>query len=549
MKILMYTLALMSAFFSFNVFSTADCIGSGVYNSIAKKCVVEPKITSIYTASITVPSQFGGPATFTSSSPFSESEAQLQAVISTKNLIDSHLTTLLDCDFYYCFQRTTSNFSADPDNVGRFSLTVNYTPNCPEGHDCPNKQPTTTRQNAGYLTPASVETGPTCPNDNEPLYDNLETFGTTNFCTYQQNQEPEPDDKCDEFGNNSMLPPKSGVGQEGQTACYTNPTTGLQCQYKQGGDNFIATGKTCDGDENDYGDKPTPEPPPDGGDDNCYNYGSQGQVLICDVDPNEGCNPLLINGETQYQCPAGCGSMDGVYFCTYDDKDGDGVPDDKNGNGVPDKDETCVNGKCTPNRPDDDNTTPTPEKPDMTQTNTRLDSVIGELDSIGGKINKTNQTLDGINSGIQAMKQGQEKSNGILTGVEKNTKLTAENTDVIAGNTKAILDSINETETGDTFNTELSKSFYESNYEDGFSGVWEIKSKSFEQTETFKFLQQFKFNSSGSAPDTQICFNMGPSMDFGCAELPLPSPQLLAILKVFILITAAFLCRALIFGG
>jgi len=38
-------------------------------------------------------------------------------------------------------------------------------------------------------------------------------------------------------------------------------------------------------------------------------------------------------------------------------------------------------------------------------------------------------------------------------------------------------------------------------------------------------------------------------MNLGCAELPLPSPQLLAILKVFILITAAFLCRALIFGG
>lgn len=408
---------------------------------------------------------------------------------------------------------------------------------------------TSPQNGARYSAPKDTATG-TCPPDDYPEYNIPVGEGSTLMCAkeLQPEPEPEPDDKCDEFGNNSMLPPKSGVGQEGQTACYTNPATGLQCQYKQGGDNFIATGKTCDGDENDYGDKPTPEPPPDGADDNCYNYGSQGKVLICDVDPNEGCNSLLINGETQYQCPAGCGSMDGVYFCTYDDKDGDGKPDDKNGNGVPDKDETCVNGKCTPNRPDDD-TTPTPETPDMTQTNTRLDSVIGELDSIGGNIRKTNQTLDGINSGIQGIKQGQDKSNGLLSGVEKNTKLTAENTDVIAGNTKGILDTLSETDVVNNFNPDSSFSFYESSYENGLEGVWNEKSLEFKQTETFNFLQQFAFNSGGSPPDTQICFNLGSHMDFGCADLPTPSPQLLAILKVFILITAAFLCRALIFGG
>ena len=391
---------------------------------------------------------------------------------------------------------------------------------------------------------------PTCPPDSHPNHIISVGEGDSLMCAkeFVPPPKPDPNAKCDEFGNNSMLPPKSGVGQEGQTACYTNPTTGLQCQYKQGHDNFIATGKTCDGDENDYGDKPTPEPPPDGADDNCYNYGSQGQVLICDVDPNEGCNPIIVSGQQQYQCPAGCGSMDGVYFCTYDDKDGDGIPDDKNGNCVPDNDETCENGKCTPNRPDD-NTTPTPETPDMTQTNTRLDSVIGELDSIGGNIRKTNQTLDGINSGIQGIKQGQDKSNGLLSGVEKNTKLTSENTDVIAGNTKGILDTLSETDVVNNFNPDSSSSFYESSYENGFTGIWEEKSVLFEQTETIQFLQQFKFNAGGSPPDTQICFNLGGTMDFGCAELPTPSPQLLAILKIFILITAAFLCRALIFGG
>lgn len=401
-----------------------------------------------------------------------------------------------------------------------------------------------------------------CPPQNAPLYKipvpldpppedpDAPTFMCAKPLEEDPEPEPEPDpnDKCDEFGNNSMLPPKAGVGSEGQNACYTNPSNGLSCQYVQGGDNFTATGKQCTGDENDYGDRPTPEPPPDGADPNCYNYGSQGQVLICDVDPNEGCNPLTINGTTQYQCPHGCGSIDGVYFCSYDDKDGDGIPDDKNGNGVPDKDETCVNGKCKPNTPDD-TTPPTTEKPDMTETNTRLDGVIGELDSIGGKINKTNQTLDGINSGVQGLKQGQDKANGLLAGMSKDTGLIASNTDAIAGNTKGLLETVSKTDIGNTFNPDLSTGFYESSYENGFEGIWAEKSILFEQTETIQFLQQFRFNAGGSPPDTQLCFNMGGSMDFGCADLPIPSPQLLAILKIFILITAAFLCRALIFGG
>lgn len=382
----------------------------------------------------------------------------------------------------------------------------------------------------------------------DPVPDAGPPFMCAKLLEEEPEPEPDPDAKCDEFGNNSMLPPKAGVGSEGQNACYTNPSNGLSCQYVQGGDNFTATGKQCTGDENDYGDRPTPEPPPDGADPNCYNYGSQGQVLICDVDPNEGCNPLTINGTTQYQCPSGCGSIDGVYFCSYDDRDGDGIPDDKNGNGVPDKDETCVNGKCKPNTPDD-TTPPTTEKPDMTETNTRLDGVIGELDSIGGKINKTNQTLDGINSGVQGLKQGQDKTNGLLAGMSKDTGLIADNTDAIAGNTKGLLETVSKTDVGNTFNPDLSTGFYESSYENGFEGIWAEKSILFEQTETIQFLQQFRFNAGGSPPDTQLCFNMGGSMDFGCADLPTPSPQLLAILKIFILITAAFLCRALIFGG
>ncbi|WP_418609228.1 hypothetical protein ACNSN2_18840 [Pseudoalteromonas sp. US3C1013] len=386
---------------------------------------------------------------------------------------------------------------------------------------------------------------PVCPPNSYPNYNILVTSDSgQKMCAKEFIPEPEP---CSEFGNNSFLPNKSGVGQAGENACYTNPTTGQQCQFKQGHDNFIATGKSCDGDENDYGDKPTPEPTPDGGDDNCYNYGSQGQVLICDVDPNEGCNAIVVSGQQQYQCPAGCGSMDGVYFCTYDDKDGDGKPDDKNQNGVPDKDETCENGRCKPNTPDNENPNPTPENPDMTSTNNRLDNISGELSFIGGKINKTNQTLDGINSGIQGIKQGQDKSNGLLTGVEKNTKLTADNTDVIAGNTKGILDSISETDIGDSFNPEGSSSFYESSYENGWQGVWDEKSDLIGQTGLFVFLKQFRLTSGGSAPEMNICFDV--LVNLGCKTLDPNWERLMPFLRICIFITAAFVCRRIIFGG
>jgi hypothetical protein len=400
-------------------------------------------------------------------------------------------------------------------------------------------------RDVGYIQ-WQVKSFPVCENPDFP-----EPSPATNptSCLPKPQVEPDPDAKCDEFGNNSMLPKKAGVGSEGQNACYTNPANGLSCQYVQGGDNFIATGKECSGDENDYGDRPTPEPLPDGADPDCQNYGSQGQVLICDVDPNEGCNPLLINGETQYQCPSGCGSMDGVYFCAYDDKDGDGIPDDKNGNGVPDKDETCLNGRCKPKppTPNEPPKPPTPETPDMTKTNDRLDGIKGELGFIGGKIDKTNKALNGINSGVEGLKKIQGEGNKALGGIEKNTQNTAKNTQALSNSFDEFAEGFGETDINSEFNPDASSSFYESEYEDGFQGVWDEKSALIKQTGFFTFLDQFKLSSGGSAPDMQICFDS--TVNLGCQTLDPDWQLLMPFLKLCIFITTAFVCRRIIFGG
>ncbi len=92
-------------------------------------------------------------------------------------------------------------------------------------------------------------------------------------------------------------------------------------------------------------------------------------------------------------------------------------------------------------------------------------------------------------------------------------------------------------------------SFWESEYEDGFQGVWDEKAESLKSTEAAQFIQQFKFTGGGAAPDNRICFNLGQYMNYGCKDIPLPSATVMAFIKICILVTAAFLCRRIIFGG
>jgi hypothetical protein len=255
--------------------------------------------------------------------------------------------------------------------------------------------------------------------------------------------------------------------------------------------------------------------------------------------------------------------MEGKYYCAHEDKDGNKIPDDWPDGTKPEEPK--------PPTPPDDTTPPQTSEPPTTEgtnnllnsiggkidgTNSRLDGISTELFGQGQSLDAANQKLDGINSGIQGMKELQKGSNGLLSSISNSNEQIRKNTGFTADSTADLLDSFEDfkedfgqTDIEGNFDPAASTSFYESEYEEGFEGVWNEKSELFKQTEAFNFLQQFAFNSGGTPPDTQMCFNLGASMDFGCAELPTPSPQLLAILKVFILITAAFLCRALIFGG
>lgn len=386
----------------------------------------------------------------------------------------------------------------------------------------------------------------TCPPDGSPLhiYSHYLVPNDEDSLMCAKEKEITPPDNCDEFGDNSWLPQNDKNHSTGVEVCYTNPATGKSCKYtKNNIAGYKASGGECTGEEPDYGEKPEPQEPPTDPDtppNDCKSYGNHAQTLMCPVNPNEKCNTLQVGGGIQYQCPAGCGSIEGKYYCSHEDSDGNGVPDD------------WPEGLPPTTEPPTEPPPPTTEPPTTEGTNNLLNGIQGELSRANQTLNgikqntgKTNNILDGINTGIQGLKKSQGEGNKALGGIEKNTQNTAKNTAALV----KIAEDLGKTDVKDSFNPDLATGFYESAYENGFTGIWEEKSVLFSQTETIQFLQQFKFNAGGSPPDTRICFNLGGTMDFGCAELPTPSPQLLAILKIFILITAAFLCRALIFGG
>lgn len=170
--------------------------------------------------------------------------------------------------------------------------------------------------------------------------------------------------------------------------------------------------------------------------------------------------------------------------------------------------------------------------------NIGVDANVQRLDRIAQEIQISNELADLANSKSNT-------SNELLLDISQSEKEQIDGQNDILSE----LEKLNNTSYSGEFNPDNSASFLESSYPDGFEGVWNEKSEELKSSDAYQFIQQFQFQSGGAPPQTQICFNLGTHMDFGCADLPLPSVQLLSIIKVFILITAAFLCRALIFGG
>ena len=263
----------------------------------------------------------------------------------------------------------------------------------------------------------------------------------------------------------------------------------------------------------------TLEPPEDAPKD-CYTLKSG--VKWCWADPAEKCT--VING--QEQCSTGCGYVNGDFVCYQDN---DPVLPDRTNDDLNDIDDNIT---------DPDKTMPDITKRDLKQiqsgTEQRLDNVVislgnnnNQLQNIGDKITETNKNLDGIGQQLD----GQGKSlKGIQDGID------------------GLGDAFGDDGEPDGGGLGSEGTWYESEYPDGIVGIWNEHSAALQQTPMFDFLNQFQIAPDGTQPDMNFCFNLGALGDLGCKSVEVPA-IVWVFLKLCILITAAFTCRALIFGG
>lgn len=91
--------------------------------------------------------------------------------------------------------------------------------------------------------------------------------------------------------------------------------------------------------------------------------------------------------------------------------------------------------------------------------------------------------------------------------------------------------------------------YWVSEYQDGLQGIMDDQLIDIKDSEFFKFLDQFNPSISGGfAPTYQMCFNIGSLGNFGCHGFNI-DPRTFPAIRIFILVSAGFLCRRILFGG
>jgi len=338
-----------------------------------------------------------------------------------------------------------------------------------------------------------------CPPDDAPTFTGTYGSGETIKC-YDPAQVSNVD-TCNANSGSEFLdiPVTSGSG------CFTQ-TDGSSCKYdavtSDSGVQFYAM--DLEGDcysENTLPDlngmegqpSPTPNETPSNENDTCKEWGGTG--LVCPEQKADVCDD---NGT----CPESCGTVNGVFVCIDNDIDGDDIPDyldpDVDGDGIPNGDDLDSNGDGK----DDpiDNTGQGNGSGGGTTVEIDMGPVVAELK----ELNKTTDDL----------------------------KKSLTETDVVR-QTEPSPDLVG---------------FYESVYDDGVEGMFESKVDDFKATEFYTFLDQFKPRFGGSPPPMQFCFNFGTYMNLGCFSLVL-DPRIFPAMKIFILVTAGFTCRKILFGG
>tara|TARA_Y100001963_G_scaffold112320_1_gene155466 strand:- start:115 stop:1575 length:1461 start_codon:yes stop_codon:yes gene_type:complete len=270
---------------------------------------------------------------------------------------------------------------------------------------------------------------------------------------------------------------------------------------------------------------PCPSPP-------CVRGGNG--MMVCKDNPEDKC---WVDEWGHTQCQEGCGFVGETFFCATQ-PDPDEMPSF-------DKCKFTFNGYACPSEPDDDVPEPDKPLPDMKKqdfkdvnigvetrqnvTNDLLQTLISTNISESENLSKTlGDKLDEGNAGL-----GQ--ANAYLKQIDINTNAMAD--DIAEFTKQGEIEPL----------PPEPESWYESEYENGLKGIWEEKQPLLMATPLFSFVEQFNINPNGNPPDFEMCFNLGAMGNYGCDSFEVPQWIWNAI-KVFILFTAAILCRAAVTG-
>lgn len=277
--------------------------------------------------------------------------------------------------------------------------------------------------------------------------------------------------------------------------------------------------------------------------------GSVGGYNFCEANPDNVC---IGTGDAQV-CAPGCGSVEvgeQQYFGCFD-----------NENSCNPSTDDCGNNPNTPEQedPSDGQEPGQQESEEPTFDTSKLESLIEVSNE---RLNGLNGTAQGISTKLT---DTNSKLNTIVTGIdgtnEQLVELNGTNDDMRNGigalNDKAagILSQMKGEETNMSDLTNAAKqaeleslSFYNPKYENGFEDVWDKNYALMQQTSMFQYIESWEINVSGSDYQfPEICFNLGFA-DYGCHQISIDS-RVFPFIRILMILGALFLARKLTLGG
>jgi len=185
--------------------------------------------------------------------------------------------------------------------------------------------------------------------------------------------------------------------------------------------------------------------------------------------------------------------------------------------------------------------TPTPPTETASTTTTSESTTIGE----DGTKTTTTTTTTTSSSGSGSGSGGSGSGSGTIS---TSTTVTTVNPDG-STNTTTSEEGTTGSLQGGGFDNSGAKSFWESEYPNGLSGVWSEHQASINNAPVSQWLNSWSFGSSGSCPSFNFNFDLG-FVSFGSQSI---SPDLFCyvfpIVRLILIISSLLLARRLVFGG